>query len=512
MAEPAAGRPLSEHSSNGRDFSDERWAELRRLLIGPEQAEIGRLARRLDDPDARAEDLSKVLPHVRVRKSLDQLMRAILKRDPELVAEVVRPIVFLSVRKAVTDALREFTESMNQIAEKSVSLRALQWRFEAFRTGRKFSDIVLSRSLLYSVREVFLIHGKTGVMLQQVSKEAVTKDADMISSMFTAIQEFVRDSFIGTESRELETIDLGSFKLWITHGPYAMLAGAVGGSPPTELKVVFHAALDEIESRFAHEFQSFQGDVTVFEATRPTLERCLLGQSGPKPRRSFVPLLVAGLVIAALVTWSALAVLNQIRWNNYVRKLRAEPGIVVTNAEKQGSHYVVSGLRDPAASDPGALLEDTGVSAADVIFRLEPYLSLDPRFVAARNLAAEKLAIEKSVVRFGQAKSQLSPAELDHIDEIADRVRSMLQEAARLGKSVRVNVIGHTDELGTDDTNSRLSQDRAGQVTAALVAAGIDPRFLTAGGVSMSQPVRTGRSDRDREFNRSVSFRVRETQ
>jgi len=508
MAEPATGRPLTEPGSNGTDSLDGRWAELRRLLVGTEQAQIARLQKRLDDPELRAEELSHVLPQARIRKSIDQLIRAILKRDPELVAEVVRPIIFLSVRKAVTDALREFTETLNQIAEKSVSLRALQWRFEAFRTGRKFSEIVLSRSLLYSVREVFLIHGKTGVMLQQVAREAVTKDADMISSMFTAIQEFVRDSFVGTESRELETIDLGSFKLWIQHGPYAMVAGAVSGSPPRELNGRFHAALDEIEEKFAHELRSFQGDATMFDSARPILERCLLGQSGPKPRRSLVPWLAAGLVIAALAIWGGAVWVEQRRWNNYLQRLGAEPGIVLTHTEKQGSQYVVSGLRDEMARNPAGLLEGSGIPAARVQFRLEPYLSLDPRFAAARSFAAEKLAIEKQVIRFAQTKSQLAPVELDHLDEIAAQIRSLLQSAAFLHKSVRIKVTGHTDEIGTEEINNRLSQERAEQATAALVAAGIDRRYLAAGGVSISQPIRTGSSERDRSFNRSVSFQV----
>ena len=510
MAEPATGRPPAEPGHNGADSSDGSWEELRRLLLGPEHAQIARLQKRLDDPELRAEEIGPILHQARIRKSLDQLIRAILKRDPELVEEVVRPIIFNSVGKAVTDALRQLTENLNQIAEKSVSWRALQWRFEAFRTGRKFSDIVLSRSVLYSVREVFLIHGKTGVMLEHVAREAVTKDADMISSMLSAIQSFVRDSFVGTESRELETIDLGSFKLWIQHGPYAMVAGAVSGSPPTELKGVFHVALDDIENKFDRQFRAFQGDVTPFEATRPTLERCLLGQSGPKPRRSIVPWLVAGLLISILAIWASVVVIHQRRWDNYLRRLGVEPGIVLTTAEKRGSEYVVSGLRDEMAREPAALLDGTGIPPAQVKFRLEPYLSLEPRFVAAREFAAQKLAIEESVIRFAQAKSQLTPEELDELDEIAARMSSLLQAAASLHRSVRVNVIGHTDELGAEETNNRLSQDRADQVAAALADAGIDRQFVTAEGVSNSRPVRTGSSERDRSFNRSVSFQITE--
>jgi OOP family OmpA-OmpF porin len=510
MSDSGIPRPVAEPGHNGADSTDASLGELRRLLLGGEQERIARIEKRLDDPVMRAEDIGRVLPHARIQKSLDQLIKSILKRDPELVTEVVKPIIFRSVRKAVTDALREFTESLEQIAEKSISLRALRWRFEALRTGRTFTEIVLAQSLLYSVREVFLIHGKTGVMLQQVTRQAVTKDADMISSMFTAIQAFVSDSFVGSESRELETIDLGSFKLWIQHGLYAMVVGAVSGSPHAGLKRVFHGALDEIETKFAPQFRSFQGDVTPFEAARPILERCLLGQSRPKPRRRIVPWLLAALVTAALIALAFIIVRDRFRWNNYLQKLGGEPGLVITSGQKRGSEYMVSGLRDEMARHPAALLDGTGLAADKVKFRLEPYLSLEPRFVAARNLAAQKLAIEKSVIRFAQAKSELTALELDHLDEIGAQLRSLLQSAASLHKSVHINVVGHTDEIGTEETNSPLSQDRADQVTAALAGAGIDRQYITASGVSTSQPLRTGSTERARSFNRSVSFRITE--
>lgn len=511
MKEPASTRPPPAPGANGADADRRNLEELRRLLISKEQERIGGLENRLDNPEIRAEEVGRVLSNTKIRKSLEQLLRSILKRDADLVAEAVRPVILQSVRKAVTDALRELTESLNQMAEKSVSPRALKWRFEAWRTGKKFSDIVLSRSLLYSVREVFLIHGKTGVLLQQATKQAVTKDADMISSMLTAIQDFVRDSFAGTEDKELETVDLGTFKLWIQHGPRAIIAGAVSGAPPVELKGVFRAALDEIEENFAADLSSFQGDVSPFESTRPILERCLLGESGPKPRRSLIPWwLVAAfiLLIAGLIAWAAIAIRDHQRWQNYIQILSAEPGIVITHVDKQGSGYIVTGLCDELACDPATLQNNLGAPPVPVEFHLDPYQSLSPQFTATRSFNAEKATLERSVIRFAPGKSDLSPAEQDNLDQIAAHIQSLMNAASTLHKTVRIDVIGHTDHLGTEEGNARLSQDRADQVTAALVSAGIGRPVLTSRGIATSGPVRSGLSDRDRSFNRSVTLRI----
>ena len=508
MPDPAASRPPSPSSGDREASPDGELHELRQLMFGPELAQISQLYKRLDDPEMRAQDVSQVLSRATVRRTLEQLIVTILKREPEVVVESIRPVLLIAVRKAVTDAFRDFTESLNQIAEKSLSLRSLRWRFEAFRTGRNFSDIMLSRSLLYSVREVFLIHGKTGIMLNQAAREAVTKDADMISSMFTAIQEFVRDSFIGSENTELETIDAGSLKLWIQHGPNAMVAGAVDGTPPLELKGVFRAALNEIQANFGNELRSFQGDVTPFQSTRPILEKCLLGRSAAKSRKPVMLWLLAALCVVLLAAWATIGILSRQRWTTYVEKLEKQPGIVVTRVEKQGPDYVVFGLRDELAQNPAALLGASGIPVSKVKFRLEPYHSLDPAFAAARQFREDQRTLERLVIRFPQGDAELSPDNLDSIDAIAATVSSLLRAAPRVHPGVQIEVIGHTDEIGSGESNSRLSSLRADRVKAALVAAGINTEALIARGVATSQPVRQGSSDRDRSFNRSVTLRV----
>lgn len=481
MKEQASTRPPPDPASNGADSDRRKLEELRRLLWGDEQAQLSRLEERLDNPDVRAEEISRILAHAKIRKSL----RAVLKRDSDLVVEALKPVILRSVRQAVTDALRELTESLNQIAEKSVSPRALQWRFEAWRTGKNFSDIVLSRSLLYSVRQVFLIHRKTGVLLQQATKQAITKDADMVTSMLTAIQDFATDSFAGNENKELETLDFGSFKLWIQDGTYARIAGAIDGSPPVGLKGVFRGAIDEIEEKFVHELSSFQGDVAPFDAARPILERCLLGESSPKPRRSLLPWWVVAifvLIVVGIAAWVTLAFIQHQRWERYLERLRGEHGIVVTRAEKEGSHYVVAGLRDDLASNPLDLLKGTGLSKDDVTIQFDRYQS--DYFATEHRLDTEKTAIEQSVIRFQTGKSDLVPAEQDHLDEIVSRWRTLTQAATLLQKTLRIEVIGHTDQLGTEQENARLSQDRADQVVEYLVSDGLNRSLVTTRGVA----------------------------
>ena len=71
-------------------------------------------------------------------------------------------------------------------------------------------------------------------------------------------------------------------------------------------------------------------------------------------------------------------------WNGYVGRLRAEPGIVVTEAGERDGGFFVTGLRDPLAADPQTLLAAAGVDPARVTARFQPYQALDALFVIER--------------------------------------------------------------------------------------------------------------------------------
>ena len=510
MAEPATSRPRPETLSNGADSSDGRLGELRRLLVGSELPQIARAQKWLDDSDLRAKDLSQLLQTTKIRQSLQSLIKNILKHDEQLLIDIVSPFVSEIAKQYVLSEIQKFTDHLNEIAEKSVSARSLAWRLEAFRTNRNFGDIVLSRSRLYSVREVYLIQAKTGILLQHVARQAVAKDADMFSSMLTAMEDFGRDSFVGVDSNELENVDFGKFKLWIRHGQRAVLVGAITGAPPSAMKTRFRETLAEVEKTFAPELTAFTGDVTPFERTRPILEKCLTGESeAQQKRRYLLPVLLCLVVLAAISLWAAFSYAKNQRWNNFTQKLNATPGIVVTRTESQNGGYVVTGLRDDMGPPLTSLLQGSGIPADKVTFHFAPYQSLDPQLVAKRTFQAEKNTIEQYVLRFEQGKWDLSDDDFDGVDEISAHMHSLIDAAGKLHQPVQLELIGHADDLGPERINVQLSQDRAGQVAAALVAAGIDAKLLSTRGAAASEPVRPGNSERDRSFNRSVSFRVK---
>ena len=57
---------------------------------------------------------------------------------------------------------------------------------------------------------------------------------------------------------------------------------------------------------------------------------------------------------------------------------------MITEAGKRDGKFVVSGLRDPLAADPQAVLREAGVNPAWVVESWIPYQGLDPQSVLKR--------------------------------------------------------------------------------------------------------------------------------
>lgn len=75
----------------------------------------------------------------------------------------------------------------------------------------------------------------------------------------------------------------------------------------------------------------------------------------------------------------------------------------------------------------------------------------------------------------------------------------------------RVQIWGHTDDIGSDEYNLELSQRRAEAVKNYLVEAGIDPSIITIKGFGKSRPLVPGKTPEARAKNRRVEIGIIDT-
>ncbi len=103
-------------------------------------------------------------------------------------------------------------------------------------------------------------------------------------------------------------------------------------------------------------------------------------------------------------------------------------------------------------------------------------------------------------VYFATGKAKI----LGKSNELLNEVSSVIQAKP----DIRVRVEGHTDNVGNDKKNMKLSQDRADAVKGYLVAAGIDESRLVAEGKGETTPIADNMTKEGRAENRRVEFHI----
>lgn len=568
-------QPLGQQPSQNHPTAEEEvMAELRSLLLGSE------LQARLNEAKLRPDDLCRLLPEAIILRTMqdeqltkamqptvEQAIQSSVKQDLNVLADSLFPVIGPATRKAVSTALKTLNESLNQTLDHSLSPQSFRWRLEARQTGKTFAEVVLLRTLVYRVEQVFLIHKQTGLVLQHVVADAVdAQDADLVSAMLRAIQDFVQDSFSVSKDDALDTLQFGELTIWIEQGPHAIVAAAIRGNAPQELRLVFQTGLEKIHKQFRSALISFQGDNAPFESSSSYLEDCLQTQyQAKKSKPSPILFILLGAIFCSLGIWSFFYFQERQRWTNYVENLNSQPGIVVVNAEKRHGKYFIFGLRDPLATDPIKLMRVAKLNPKDVISNWEPYLSFDAKFTATRAkqllqppksvslitensilyanghaprqwiLSARKLArgipgitqfrtdnliatefeelqlskkqIESQTLYFSEGNAQLLPGQEVQLKRVVKEIKKITDLAPFVAQNVRIEIIGHANNDGSQESNLRLSQVRADAVLSTLVSQGLKKTNLAAIGVGTREWQNESRKA-NKESNRRVSFKV----
>ncbi len=121
-----------------------------------------------------------------------------------------------------------------------------------------------------------------------------------------------------------------------------------------------------------------------------------------------------------------------------------------------------------------------------------------------KDILLEKLAVGTKIVLnnifFDFNKSSLREASIAELN----RVVKMMNDVPAL----KIQISGHTDNVGSDAYNQKLSEDRAHSVVNFLIASGIDASRLAYKGYGESQPVADNSTDEGRQLNRRTEFEV----
>jgi len=578
VSEPSEAAPGQKAAAPPVEVEIEK---LRQLLGVADADELKEILRRLDDPEVRARDLSGVLPDAvmlsartgnrlgdALEPSVQRAVHTAIHRDPKPFARALYPALAPAIRRAISESLRAMVQSLNEILKNTFSLRAFQWRWQAFRTKQSFAEIVLSNSLVYRAQQVFLIHRETGLLLQHVVDPAVqTQDPDLVSSMLTAIQDFVHDSFAVGEDAGLEDFRVGDLTVWIERGRDAVLAAAIRGNAPESLRERLRETLRTVQLGWFQQLTDFSGDASSFDETHDVLQECLVSSyQQPSSRPSRLLWLLIVFLALAIGFWAFWSIRNQKRWASFLERLESAPGIVVTSWEERDGRRIIRGLRDPLARYSVAVLDLGGGGAGTVVYEWESFTSLDEELVLRRatrilepppeidlHLADGRLTatgsaspqwvahaaqrahmipgvdsfayagehsrpsdalrelVQRSQVRmvhFPTLSADMLDSDIAILDKLAADLKELIERAEADGWRPEITLLGHADSTGTEALNVELSQRRAATVKTALVERGVANHWFTVIGVGSSQPTSAGDGLGPPSADRRVSVEV----
>jgi OOP family OmpA-OmpF porin len=384
---------ISRHNHDGS------LDELREIILGLNVEELQKLHSWVKDKNSFTEDIAHILPSA-VLKSIEQdeplgdtltpiIEEAIFNsvhNNPQALANALFPIMGPAIRKSISETFRSLIESLNQTLEKKFSPDRIKWRMEAMFSSKSYAEIVLLKGISFKVKHVFLIHKETGLLIQNYHTDSEDFDtADMVSSMLTAVQDFVKDSFAGQlqEGDTLDTIKLNDLNVWIENGPFASLAVVFDGTSPESNRQVYKVMLEKIHQKYSHLLKSFDGDSDQFEMLIPYLKSCAIQQE--KVKTSFKkPLAIFVIILLLFSIWMGFTTRDRMRWNSFIDELNDAPGVVILQSERGAKLSSIRGMKDVLSSNFGELAYKHKLDSSKIVFRWVNYISLDTNFSVAR--------------------------------------------------------------------------------------------------------------------------------
>ncbi|MFZ1291658.1 MAG: OmpA family protein [Melioribacteraceae bacterium] len=227
-------------------------------------------------------------------KSLSPIMGQAIKQQviesKEDVIDALYPIIGFTIQKSIAEKIKEIYQALNDKIEASLQKGILSKIVKSKISGVSATDLILQDAFPFEMKEIFLIHESTGILISHVSSSIFQKtvDADLISGMLTAIKNFVSESFnTSSENQNLYEIQYGDSKIILERGRYSYLALVISGQEPTSLNSKLSELNIEIHKKYHKQLREFDGNVYPFREIENPLNEFV--NSGEEKKSQEIP-------------------------------------------------------------------------------------------------------------------------------------------------------------------------------------------------------------------------------
>ncbi len=249
---PATGAQFDQHSRRDR-------RSMREKLLAPEYQRLDQLEMQVAELQAQLRDRDALIRTM--APLVSQMIAQRVQESRDEVAEALYPVIGRTIQRAVSEAMRDLARRIDLTLRRSMRPRFLVGLMLKRLRGVKPEEAALRQALPFQVRELFLLHRESGLLIQHISAVGTLADADLIGSMLTAIRAYVADSFEAGNGTSLDAIEYGSGKhILIEEGQAALIAVLVQGVEPAGFRAALRQQLFELHHTAGTLLRNFNGD------------------------------------------------------------------------------------------------------------------------------------------------------------------------------------------------------------------------------------------------------------
>ncbi len=243
---------VTPEMQRARDEEQKRRKEAARLAELELKKKLDEEEKRRQETEARvraAEEESRKLEKARIEAEAD--LRAKLEAaEKQRAAEETRRVELeLKMKRSEEDKLRAELELQKRLLEEERRKLEDMKRLEAQKEQTVMND-------------VFLIHRDGRLICHNTRRLKPDVDNDILTGMFTAVTNFVRDTFKEETKGELNELKYGELNIFLEYGKHVYLAVVVQGMPPDDLRENMKEIIGIIERRFSPVLEEWDGTMS----------------------------------------------------------------------------------------------------------------------------------------------------------------------------------------------------------------------------------------------------------
>ncbi len=432
------------------------------------------------------------------------------------IVDALYPVIGQAIRKAVSEAMKNLARAVNEKLDKALSFHLFRKRLVARLKGVSPDEAVLSEILPFRIHEIFYIHKKSGILLAHTSLNPDDSQVkDVIGGMLTAIKSFAQDAFKANgEIQDLNVIEYDDLQIYLENGKYAFLAVVITGVPPEP----FYQRIKELEAalhkKYAPLLRDFDGNLEPFASISNELAEFIRlfatdGTDSPSaPTWAKVAISLFFIALIVFGVWFLAIRTEEQPQSQKIPGPKFDYSTLLTRLAAYSSQGWKSDIRKIKffADDNVLFLEGPVASRAEGLQLAQAVAKISGFPVVVNNLDSSLpkdsilAKINKTVIFFDKGSWKLNTTQKARLDSLLPYLKLFADRT--------ISIIGHSDSLGDETENLKISLRRAQSVKAYLIRHGLAAKQMTVVGRGSIQPYFPNNTEENRALNRRVCLEI----